>query len=61
MSHYNAAKVGLDYLGTLNKSNGAVCAAAAFPGEFVGSGSQLRFYADDQVREQLRPVWGTAA
>lgn len=61
VSHYNAAKAGLDYLGTLNKSNGAVCAAAAFPGEFVGSGSQLRFYADDQVREQLRPVWGTAA
>ena len=60
VSHYNAAKAGLDYLGTLNKDSGSICSAASFPGEFVGSGDQLRFYADDQVKAQLGSAWGVS-
>ena len=56
VSHYTAAKPGLDYLASRN--DGEICQVLTVEGEYQGSGDALRFYAEGQVIDQLKSLFG---
>ena len=52
VSHYSGAKAGLAFLAGKNK--GDLCEVLSFPGSYQGSGSAIRYYAQDKIKDFLK-------